>query len=265
MPSAATSSTRRRPTPRSSSRCTPALPTGFVDHTHADAILALTNQPDGAASAPRSFGARAVVVPYAMSDFALAKAVSAAVEAAPEAEGAVLLKHGVLTFAETAEESYRRMIGLVSLAEARLRKARRRTVFAAAGLPRRIAAAADVAPVLRGLTSAAPEAGGRFVLAFRTSRRIRTFVGGAALGRYSQRGLATPDHVIRIKPRPLVVPAPEAGRLGAFATTAAVAVAAYGWAYGRYFARHNRHHGGARPHASGGIAHGRLFLERRSQ
>jgi NAD(P)-dependent dehydrogenase (short-subunit alcohol dehydrogenase family) len=65
------------------------------------------------------------------------------------------------------------------------------------------------------------------------------FAGGADVGRYSQAGLVTPDHVIRIKPWPLVLPAPAADDLEGFAAAARRAVAAYADKYRAYFERHN--------------------------
>ena len=216
------------------------LPQKFVDHTHANAVLALTDQPDGAEICAAVFGARVVVVPYIMSGFALAKQTLGALGAKPDAEGAILIKHGVFTVGETAKDSYDRMIDLVSVAEAHIAKARRK-VFAADALPRKIAAAADVAPILRGLTATPVDAGERrftrFVLDFRSGARILDYVNGSDVRRYSQQGPATPDHVVRVKPKPLVVPAPEAGRLDDFRPAAQEAVAAYRVAYGAYLAR----------------------------
>ena len=66
-------------------------------------------------------------------------------------------------------------------------------------------------------------------------------MNGREVGRYSRQGPVTPDHVIRTKPRPLILPAPDRGRLDAFAATARRAIAKYQVDYERYFARHNAH------------------------
>ena len=218
------------------------LPHKFIDHTHANAVLALTDQPDGAAICAEVFGDRAALVPYIMPGFALAKAAAAIQAEHPECIGLILLKHGVFSFADSARESYDRMIALVSLAEARLARGRR-TVFAAAKLPAKRAAPAALAPLLRGLTrienSDRHGAAGRFVLAFRSGGAIDDFVGGAELARYAGAGVVTPDHAIRTKPWPLVLPSPEAGRLDDFAAAAARAIAAYKADYEAYFTRNN--------------------------
>src|SRR5688572_7247172 len=93
------------------------LPHRFVDHSHSDAVLALTNRPDGEKLCREIFGARVAVVPYIMPGFALAKACAETFERNPGVEGLVLIKHGFFTFGQTARESYDRHISLVALAE----------------------------------------------------------------------------------------------------------------------------------------------------
>jgi rhamnose utilization protein RhaD (predicted bifunctional aldolase and dehydrogenase)/NAD(P)-dependent dehydrogenase (short-subunit alcohol dehydrogenase family) len=104
------------------------LPHRFVDHTHADAVVTVTDTADGADRVRELYGDSVIVVPYVMPGFALARAVFeqlAAGAAGPPREqpplGMVLLKHGIFSFGETARESYDRMIQLVALAEDYLR------------------------------------------------------------------------------------------------------------------------------------------------
>src|SRR5262249_59522979 len=93
------------------------LPHKFIDHTHSNAVLSLTDQPDGEALAADLYGKRAALVPYIMPGFALAKKASEVSRAHPDAEGLILLKHGIFTMGATAEQAYGRMIDLVTLAE----------------------------------------------------------------------------------------------------------------------------------------------------
>src|SRR5271166_2376607 len=157
-------------------------------------------------------------------------------------EGLVLLKHGIFTFGETAREAYERMIAAVSLAEKRLTR-RRTIVFAGARLPAAMAAAAEVAPILRGACAIADPSGSgafkRFILEFRSNPAVLDYVNGAELRRYSQAGVATPDHTIRTKNYPLIVPALEPEKLDLFKTAAREAVDAFVASYHAYFARHN--------------------------
>ncbi len=218
------------------------LPHKYVDHTHSTAVLSLADQPDAAERCADLYGRRMGLVPYIMPGFLLAKKAAEVFAADPAAEGLVLLKHGIFTFGDTAREAYERMIAAVSLAEERLAH-RRKTVFAAARPPDALAGAAEVAPILRGACSIADPAGSgsykRFVLDFRSSAGVLNYVNGAELGRYGRAGVATPDHTIRTKNYPLIVPAPETDRLDAFKQAVHQAVAGFIAEYHAYFARHN--------------------------
>src|SRR5438128_7026396 len=96
------------------------LPHKFIDHTHATAVLSLADQPDAAERCADLYGPRVGVVPYIMPGFLLAKKAAEVLEADPEVEGLVLIKHGVFSFGDTAREAYERMIAIVSRAEERL-------------------------------------------------------------------------------------------------------------------------------------------------
>jgi rhamnose utilization protein RhaD (predicted bifunctional aldolase and dehydrogenase)/NAD(P)-dependent dehydrogenase (short-subunit alcohol dehydrogenase family) len=218
------------------------LPHKFIDHTHANAVLALTNQPDGRALCERIYGRRVIVLDYMFSGFVLARKAAEAYREHPDAEGLVLLRHGIFTWGDSARQAYDRMIEFVTLAERRLARGRKK-VFAAAPLPKKLAPLAEVMPTLRGLLALpeAPDDGiwRRWVLEHRQNAEVDAFVNGKELGRYSQQGTATPEHVIRIKPWPLVLPAPETGRLDEFAAAARAAIEAFGSRYRGYFERNN--------------------------
>ena len=211
------------------------IPHKFVDHTHANAVLALCDRPDGMALCRKVYGSRAAIVPYVMPGFALALKAKEVFDAHPRCEGLILHKHGIFTFGGTAREAYDRMIDLVSWAERALRGMRGRRAFAVK-LPKTLATATDIAPVLRGLVS---KSGPQFVLVHRANDDVLAYVNGRDLARYSRQGPVTPDHVIRTKPRPLILPAPDAGRLDVFAATARKAFEKYQADYRRYFVRHN--------------------------
>jgi len=133
------------------------LPHAFIDHTHADAILALTNQPDGADLIHKALGDRVVVVPYVMPGFRLAKLAAEMFEGKPDAEGMVLLKHGLFTFAPDARTSYERTVDSVDRAESFLRgRLRGRAPAAPAGdVAEARSRMAQVGPVVRGLLATA--------------------------------------------------------------------------------------------------------------
>src|SRR5215475_12931032 len=219
------------------------LPHKFIDHTHSNAVLALTDQPDGAELAADLYGKRSALVPYVMPGFALAKKCSEVSKANPDVEGLILLKHGIFSMGATAEEAYGRMIDLVTMAEQRLAKATRK-IFPGATLPAKPATAAEVAPLLRGLMSIAAKSGGReaaqrFVFEFRSNPGILAFVNGKEIARYSQQGPVTPDHAIRTKNLPFAAPAPEAGKLDAFKKDTKAALEKFAADYHAYFTRYN--------------------------
>jgi len=217
------------------------LPHKFVDHSHSTAILSLVDQPDGMEKARMLFGSRVAVVPYVMAGFLLAKATADAYEANPEVEAIVLHKHGLFTFGETAKQSYDRMIEFVSLAEGHIAGA---PAFAPvpADMPAKIAPLSGVAPIIRGALAldAGEGAHKRWVLDHRTSDLVQTFVDGADLADYGTRGVITPDHNIRLKNKPLVVPAPAGADLSGFKAGVEAAVAAYHADQGRYFTANNK-------------------------
>jgi rhamnose utilization protein RhaD (predicted bifunctional aldolase and dehydrogenase)/NAD(P)-dependent dehydrogenase (short-subunit alcohol dehydrogenase family) len=225
------------------------LPHKFVDHTHSTAVLGLIDQPDAEALCAEVYDGRMGLVPYIMPGFALAKKAAEVFEAAPGVEGLILHKHGIFTFGADARQAYERMIAMVTLAENRLRT-NRKAVFVTAQLPQRLAALAEVAPVVRGACAlpddTVPGAWRRLVLDFRANPAILNFVNGAELGRYSQAGVVTPDHTIRTKNWPLVLPAPAADDAEAFKAGARAAVRAFVERYRDYFARHNARVGGNR-------------------
>ena len=101
------------------------LPYRFVDHTHADAVLSVSNAPDGEKRVRDIYGDKVAMIPYVMPGFALAKKTNEISRANPDVEGLILLKHGIFTMGATAEEAYVRMIDLVTMAEQRLAKAER--------------------------------------------------------------------------------------------------------------------------------------------
>ena len=217
------------------------LPHKFVDHTHSDAVLSVTDQPDGADICRDIYGDRVALVPYIMPGFDLAQSCARIWEKHPDVEGLILLKHGIFSFGDTAREAYERMIDLVTVAEKRLARTKQAKSFAKARVTARPAAVERVAPVLRG--AVAERAGDdwrRLVMDFRDSDAVLKYVNGRDVARYATTGPVTPDHVIRTKPEPLIVAAPKESELASFAGTVGKAVETYAADYARYFARHNK-------------------------
>jgi rhamnose utilization protein RhaD (predicted bifunctional aldolase and dehydrogenase)/NAD(P)-dependent dehydrogenase (short-subunit alcohol dehydrogenase family) len=225
------------------------LPHKFVDHTHATAVLSIIDQPNGEERCNEAFAGRLAFVPYLMPGFGLAKKAIEVFERANPSDGLILGKHGIVTFGESAREAYERMIEMVSAAEDFIARRRKGS---AAPMPKavNVAATAAVAPIVRGACSAKDEkiegAWRRLVVDFRGGDAVLNFLQNNDLGRLSESGVITPDHTIRTKNWPLVLPAPEPGRLDAFAHAAAKAAAKFAERYHRYFDRHNARVGGTK-------------------
>jgi rhamnose utilization protein RhaD (predicted bifunctional aldolase and dehydrogenase)/NAD(P)-dependent dehydrogenase (short-subunit alcohol dehydrogenase family) len=224
------------------------MPAKFIDHTHATAVLSLTDQPNGADLCREVYGDRMGIVPYVRPGFGLARKAADVFDARPKVEGLILLKHGIFTFGADAREAYERMIEMVTRAEQRI--ARDRRMIVAAKLPGDLAKVADVAPIVRGACSLPDDriegAWIRFILAFRNGDAVRNFVNGAELLRYGQAGVVTPDHAIRTKNWPLIVTTPQAGALDAFRQDARAAAANFTARYRSYFESNNACVGGGR-------------------
>ncbi len=215
------------------------LPHTFVDHTHATAVLSISDQPDGEDLCRELYGDRMGFVPYIMPGFALAKKAAEIYDSGPGVQGLILHKHGIFTFGESAREAYERMIEMVGAAEDFISSRAKGRVFAAAALPDKLAALADIAPIVRGACALPGDVARPMVLDFRGSEEILAYVNGAELSRYGQAGVVTPDHIIRTKLKPLITPAPEAGGLEDYAGAVTGAVEAYVSEYKAYFERNN--------------------------
>ena len=226
--------TQSSPTPSVETLLHAWAPYTFVDHSHANAVLALTDQPDaGADLCAEVFGPKIALVPYVMPGFGLARAAAAVIEANPEAEGMVLLQHGFFTWGDTARESYERHVRYVTCAEERIAKATRRASAPKAASEARMA---TVAPLLRGLLSKA--AGRAMVLDFRGGDLTLDWAADPERARRVLTGTVTPDHVIRTKGRPLVLAQAD------LASGAEQRFEAYAADYRTYFDANDRRVGG---------------------
>jgi len=176
------------------------LPHKFIDHSHADAILALVDQPEAEDICRAVFGDTLAIVPYIKAGFELAKLAAESYEQNPDVEGLLLLRHGLFTFGQTAQESYERHIAVVDKAERFGQNAVAKVVVAR--VPREKMDYETVAPILRGKLG---EGERRYLLNLRNNHVIEQFLARADLATTTQRGPATPDHVIRTKRVPLLL------------------------------------------------------------
>jgi rhamnose utilization protein RhaD (predicted bifunctional aldolase and dehydrogenase)/NAD(P)-dependent dehydrogenase (short-subunit alcohol dehydrogenase family) len=230
------------------------MPHKFVDHTHALASVSIADQPDAEEICRRIYADRLACVPYILPGFGLAKAAATAFDANPRAEGLMLIKHGIFSFGETAREAYERMIEFVTLAEnyiAATAKPRRKPMTAYAQTSAEMSelpAKAHVFPILR---RAFGEAAGktwnrRWIFDLREGPQIDAFLAGDDLFSYATRGPVTPDHIIRLKSKPLFLEQPKMDALEHWSNTVTQAVTGYVTAYEAYFGRQNARAGGTK-------------------
>lgn len=228
----------KAPTPSIETLFHAFLPHKFIDHTHANAVLSVVDQEHSAELTAEVWGDEMTFIPYIMPGFGLSKAAAEAFEAAPDVSGMILDKHGIFTFADDARGAYELMIAMVSRAEDRIAKAQRK-VFPARALPGKIADVSEFAPILRGAL-AEPLGGGawrRVVLEHRSGDR--NYIDGVEVADYGRRGVVTPDHIIRTKNKPLIVPPPSAGDGAGFAEAVQEAIVEYANEYRAYFDRND--------------------------
>ena len=197
------------------------IPYKFVDHTHADAVVTVTNTATGVDRVGEIYGDRVLVIPYVMPGFILARKIRELTQDAnwSQYEGMVLMNHGIFSFAEDAKTAYERMIDLVTLAENYLQQ-HQATHFATAELQEDL-------PTLAAIRKKVSQVKGAAMIA--QINQTPEAVGFSRLpdvATISTRGPVTPDHVIRTKPIPVIL---QGDGLAAIAT--------YADRYKDYFAR----------------------------
>jgi rhamnose utilization protein RhaD (predicted bifunctional aldolase and dehydrogenase)/NAD(P)-dependent dehydrogenase (short-subunit alcohol dehydrogenase family) len=178
------------------------LPHRYVDHTHADAVLSISNAPEGEKRIRGIYGDLVVVIPYIMAGFDLAAHCAREFprQAGRNTIGMVLLSHGVFSFGADARESYERMVKLVGMAEDYLKAKRAWDV----GPPQARPASAgreEIAALRRAVSEGA---GAPMIVHVNDAPKFLGFAQHPEAKRISQQGPATPDHVIRTKPVPML-------------------------------------------------------------
>ena len=208
------------------------LPFKYVDHTHADAVLNVTNRPGGLNFCRKIFGNKTSIVPYVMPGFKLAKKINEIYKKNPKINCLVLMNHGIFTFADDCKEAYDLMIKYVSKAERAVKKLKSKKIkqikkFSTKFNPH------DIAPIIRGFLSENKDQ--KFVVNYRQNKHLKYFMNGKNVRIYSSKGTATPDHVIRVKPFPLIITPKKNSSIEEFKTTAKKSFENYRKKYIHYF------------------------------
>ncbi len=184
------------------------LPFKFIDHTHANAILSLIDQPNDVAICKKIFSNKMGIVPYVIPGFDLAKLAYKIFKKNEKVEGLILLNHGIFTFGNTAKESYDRMIKYVTIAEKKLSKYknniinRKKNIKINSKLNHQI-----ILPLIRKNLSNKNDDGSytKWVFDIRVNQQILNYLDHKDLKIFTSKGTVTPDHVIRTKSKPLIL------------------------------------------------------------
>jgi len=208
------------------------LPFKYVDHTHADAIMNLTNRPGGLNYCKKIFGNKVSIVPYVMPGFMLAKKIDEVYSRNPNINCLILMNHGIFTFADNAKEAYNLMIKYVSQAERAVKKLKSKKIKQIKKFTTKFDHH-EIAPIIRGLLSENKDQ--KFVINYRLNKHLKYFINGKNVRSYSSKGTATPDHVIRVKPFPLIITPKKNSSIEEFKITAKKAFENYRKKYIHYF------------------------------
>ena len=191
------------PTPSVEAILHAILPYKYVDHTHADAVVTVTNTRDGYDRIKEIYGDSAVVIPYVMPGFELARACAEQFPAAvgKDTIGMVLMNHGIFSFGDDAKISYERMIDLVTRAERYLVK---KNAWDLPSVSAEKAKPADNHELAKLRSALSKKIGAPVIVATHATDKDLDFAQRNDLSTISQQGPATPDHVIRTKRLPML-------------------------------------------------------------
>lgn len=214
------------------------LPFMSVAHSHADAVVALTNNQDMDSVLRRVYGDEIAVVDYFRPGFHLSKLVGLAVKESADLKGVVLVNHGLFTWGDDARSAYDQHIDLVNRAEVFITAGSKSVFGGWARNPldtaERRKVAARLAPALRGLVSRQQQ----MVLRFDDSDDVLEFIGSRDGKRLSAIGPATPDHLIHTKRRPLWLDVPDSSDASAVSAQLERALEDYAGDYTAWYQSH---------------------------
>jgi rhamnulose-1-phosphate aldolase/alcohol dehydrogenase len=214
------------------------LPFPHVDHVHPDSVIAIAASHHSEALTRQVFGGELGWLPWQRPGFDLGLRLRDAVHANPRTRGVVLAGHGLITWGDTSKACYQNTIETIRRAEAWLTE-RIGTAPAYGGerlssrsADARDAIASELMPVLRGLLSSTQRKVGHFT----DDAQVLEFVGGQRFEELANLGTSCPDHFLRTKIRPLILPADPA----VAKSSAAEAISRYRDEYQAYYERCRR-------------------------
>ncbi|MCH7514532.1 MAG: bifunctional aldolase/short-chain dehydrogenase [Bacteroidetes bacterium] len=177
------------------------IPYTFVDHTHADAVVTISNTANGNGRIQELYGDHMLIVPYVMPGFLLAKEIYTLTRDLDwnNIEGMILLNHGVFTFHDDAMVSYEKMIKIVTKAENYLRD---HVAVKLEGSGRGEIDTLKIAQLRRSVSRIWEKP----ILAHSdNSETCTAFSNLPDLDKIANKGPLTPDHIIRTKQTPVIL------------------------------------------------------------
>ena len=222
------------------------MPAKYIDHTHADAVLSLTNRIDGKKIIRDIFGSEVIILEYKKPGFELAKAAARAFQRSADCKGMVLMKHGLLTWGGSARESYHRTVELVTKAEHYLSKNKGSTLKVKTSTPLSKAKKRylKVAPILRGLLAVPTGNDDRpfqpFILRPLINKEILSLVNSYKGKEVALTPPLTTDHLIRTKAYPLWIEGLKYNDEEKLKEQIKTSLARYGKKYDEYFERYSK-------------------------
>lgn len=187
-----------------------------VDHLHPDSVIAIAAAADGEALTKRCFGDELAWVPWRRPGFELALEIERLRKENPSLRGVVMGGHGLTTWADTSDECETLSLEMIRRAAAFLESEGDpeplgpiREGFGPLDPERRRAAAAELAPFIRGLASTDNRVVGHWF----DDDLVVDFIGRETAPRVVPLGTSCPDHFIRTKVRPLLLDLPFSASL----------------------------------------------------
>ena len=201
------------------------IPFKHVDHTHADAVVTITNTPDGEEKIREIYGDEMLIVPYVMPGFILAKKIYEMTKELDwkQCSGMILLSHGVFTFDDDAQESYQKMIAVVTKAEEYLESQKANSIAVSKPGELNLKALSEIRREVMSLSNSP------LIVRLNGDAEAVGFSKLQDVDSIATRGPLTPDHIIRTKQFPVVIGEDPAKEIAKFSDV-----------YEEYFSRNNK-------------------------
>ena len=211
------------------------IPKKFIDHTHSNSLLSLVNLKESKSILNEIFNNKLSIVPYIMPGFELAKLCNKIFYQNNKSEGLLLLNHGIFTFGNTAKESYNRMIKYVSIAEKYISKNKKKISLTKNNTNDLIT---NISPLFRRFYNEIDN--NKWIVESNFLEIDKIFTLRKDLSLIFNKGPVTPDHVIRIKSKPLIIKTEELIKIKKNSEYLSVIIKKYCDNYKKYFLKYRK-------------------------